>query len=384
MLKRNSRLVRVLSVIALAAFLFVSVISAIPFKVGAETAQEKIDNSIKKQNEIKNQINDANVKKQSALAQYNAIDKEVVAMQATVDKINSDVAASEAKVAEKDAELKAAQEECDRQYESYCERAKLLLQKGTVSYLEILIDSDSFSDFLTRVSLVKEIAEYDNTRLNELKEYAAEVEAIKAELEAENDRLMSLKKEADSQMAALKAKQAESQSIIDSLKADIASFEKALKAQEAAEAAAREEIRRLTQGSTGTYTGGQFAWPSTSTYITSPYGTRVHPITGKVKTHTGLDIGAAMGTNIYAAADGTVLISGWNTGGYGNYVVIDHGGGLTTLYAHCSSLLVSAGQRVSKGQVIAKCGSTGMSTGPHLHFEVLKNGVHTDPNAYLR
>ena len=120
-----------------------------------------------------------------------------------------------------------------------------------------------------------------------------------------------------------------------------------------------------------------------STYITSPYGTRVHPVTGKVRTHAGLDIGAAHGTNIYAAAAGTVLVSGWNTGGYGNYVVIDHGGGLTTLYAHCSSLLVSAGQKVSRGQVIAKVGSTGMSTGPHLHFEVLKNGSHTDPNAYF-
>ena len=196
--------------------------------------------------------------------------------------------------------------------------------------------------------------------------------------------MLVLKADADAQMAVLKEKQEESQRLVDSIKADIASFEKALKAQEAAEAAAREEIRRLTQGSSGTYSGGTFAWPSVSTYITSPYGTRVHPVTGKVKTHTGIDIGAGMGTNIFAAADGTVLISGWNTGGYGNYVVIDHGGGLTTLYAHCSSLLVSAGQKVTRGQVIAKCGSTGMSTGPHLHFEVLKNGAHTDPYAYLR
>jgi len=100
-------------------------------------------------------------------------------------------------------------------------------------------------------------------------------------------------------------------------------------------------------------------------------------------TVAGLDIGAAMGTNIFAAAEGTVLVAGWNAGGYGNYVVIDHGGGLTTLYAHCSSLNVSAGQKVSRGQVIAKCGSTGMSTGPHLHFEVLQNGAHTNPSAYL-
>ena len=102
-----------------------------------------------------------------------------------------------------------------------------------------------------------------------------------------------------------------------------------------------------------------------------------------MKTHTGIDIGASHGTNIYAAASGTVLVSGWNSGGYGNYVVIDHGGGITTLYGHCSTLLVSSGQTVTKGQVIAKVGSTGMSTGPHLHFEVLKNGAHTNPMAYF-
>jgi len=383
---RNKKFIRIMSILALMAFLTVSVISVIPaFRVSAQTAQEKIDSSIKKQNEIKNQINEANQKKQSAMAQYNAIDAEVVELQSKVDEINADVNESEEKIAKKDEELKIAQKECDIQYESYCDRARLLLQKGSISYLEILIDADSFSDFLTRVSLVKEIAEYDNNKLNELKAYAAEVEAIKNELEEENDRLMILKNEADTQMSNLKAKQAESQRLIDSLKSDIDAFEKALKAQEAAEAAAREEIRRLTQSSSQntTYTGGAFAWPSVSTYITSPYGTRTHPVTGRVKTHSGIDVGASHGTNIFAAAAGTVIVSGWNSGGYGNYVVIDHGGGLTTLYAHCSSLLVSSGQKVSRGQVIAKVGSTGMSTGPHLHFEVLKNGSHTNPMAYF-
>lgn len=382
---KHTKLKKIMAIIALVAFLGVTVLSAIPtLRASAETAQEKINKSIKKQNELKSEIDKANEKKKSAMAEYNAIDKEVVAQQAVVDKTHADVAECEAKIAQKDEELRIAQEECDRQYASYCERAKKLLQKGNVSYLEILVDADSFSDFLTRISLVKQIAKYDNNKLEELKAYAAQIEALKKELEEENVRLTALKKEADSQMAVLRDKQARSQQIIDSIKSDIASFEKALKAQEAAEAAAREEIRRLTQGSTGSYTGGVFAWPSVSTYITSPYGTRVHPVTGKVKTHTGIDIGAGMGTNIFAAADGTVLVSGWNTGGYGNYVVINHGGGITTLYAHCSSLLVSAGQKVTKGQVIAKCGSTGMSTGPHLHFEVLKNGSHTDPYAYLR
>ncbi len=383
---RNKIFIKIMSIVALLAFVTLTLLSAVPaLNASAETAQQKIDNSIKKQNELKNQINEANTKKASALEQHEAIDREVVTLQASVDKINAEVAESEAKIAQKDEELRIAQENSDRQYQSYCERTRLLLEQGSTSYLEILLNSESFSDFLTRASLVKEIAEYDNNKLNELKEIVAQVEALKKELEEENDRLMGLKAEVDSQMADLRAKQAESQRLVDSIVADIAAYEKALAAQEAAEAAARDEIRRLSQASSQTapYSGGAFAWPSVSTYVTSQYGTRVHPVTGRVTTHAGLDIGAAHGTNIYAAAAGTVLVSGWNTGGYGNYVVIDHGGGLTTLYAHCSSLLVSAGQKVSRGQVIAKVGSTGMSTGPHLHFEVLKNGSHTNPYAYL-
>ncbi len=385
---KQSLFVKIMAIVALVAFVFVSLISAFPAMIAnAETAQEKIDSSLKKQKEIKDQISEAEVRKKSALEVYNEIDKDVTTLQAKVDSINADVDSSQAKIDEKDEELKKAKEECDRQYEDYCERARVLLQKGTVSYLEVLINSTSFADFITRISLVKEISAYDNAKLNELKEYAVEIEELKKELEAENKRLVGLKDEADTQMAALKSKQDESKKVLDEIMADIAQYEKALKAQEAAEAAAREEIRRLTMPSASSaqtvYTGGRFAWPSTSTYVTSSYGTRTHPVTGQVKTHTGLDIGAAMGTNIFAAADGTVLVSGWNAGGYGNYVVIDHGGGLTTLYAHCSSLNVSAGQKVSRGQVIAKCGSTGMSTGPHLHFEVLQNGAHTNPSAYL-
>lgn len=385
-MRNNKVFIRIMAVIALVAFLSVSIMAAVPvIKANAQTAQQKIDQAIKKQGEIQGQINSANAKKKASLSEKHVIDQEVASLQANIDVINADIAVSNAKVNEKQAELDAAQLECDKQYESYCERARLLLEKGSVSYLEIIINSDSFADFLTRLALVKQIAEFDNNKLKELEAYAKEVEDIKKELEVENNRLKGLKANADSQMATLRTKQAQSQQIIDSLTADIKAFEKALAAQEAAEAAAREEIRRLTQGSTsvGAYSGGKFKWPCDSTYITSPYGTRTHPVTGKVRTHAGIDVGAAHGTNIYAAADGVVLVAGWNTGGYGNYVVINHGSGITTLYAHCSALNVSAGQSVKKGQVIAKIGSTGLSTGPHLHFEVLVNGAHTNPMAYM-
>ena len=393
---RNKILIKIMSFALLIAFLTVSLLTVLPaFNANAKTAQEKVNESVRKQGEIKQQINETKQKKEANMAVKEEIDREVSELQKKIDVLVADIDESNKKIEKKTEELEIAQENCDKQYDAYCQRAELLLERGSVSYLEILIKADSFSDFLTRLTLIQEITEYDNNRLKELKAYVAEVEELKKELEKENEKLVLLKEDEDSKMSVLSQKQAESQAIIDKLSGDIDSFESALAAQERAEAAARAEIARLTSASTKpksssssssspASTGGAMAWPSSSTRISSPYGTRVHPITGKIKTHAGLDIDAAHGTNVYAAQSGTVIVAGWNSGGYGNYVVIDHGGGLSTLYAHCSSLTVSTGQSVSKGQVIAKCGSTGLSTGPHVHFEVLRNGSHTDPMAYLR
>ena len=395
---RNKKFVQAMSVLALIAFLAVSILSVVPaLTANAETAQEKIDNSVKKQSELKEEIEENKTKRSASIKEKELIDAEVNTLQSSIDGLNSDIEDANEKISEKESELEEAQAACDEQYEAYCERAKYLLENGSTSYLEILIHAESFSDFLKRISLVEQIAEYDNDRLSELKTYAKEVEDLKTELETERSGLQDLKDEADTQMVALEEKQSESQAIIDELTSDIKSLEAALAQQEAAESAAREEIRRLmqqasqqTQTSTTSqtttqpsYSGGKFAWPCSVRSSSSGYGSRVHPITGKVRTHAGMDIGGPMGADIYAAEAGTVLVSGWNSGGYGYYVVINHGNGLSTLYAHCSSLLVSSGQSVSKGQVIAKVGSTGMSTGPHLHFEVHKNGSHTNPAPYL-
>ena len=375
-----------MAIVALIAFVTISLLAAVPaFTASAETAQQKLNNSVKKQGELKDKINSAEKEKNDKLAKKRVIDNEISQLQIKIDNINSKINISNEKIAAKEVELQKAQDESAKQYDSYCSRAKMLIERGSLTYLEILLKSESFSDLLTRLSIVKQIAKYDNNKLKELKKIEEQIAAVKKELEDEKGVLVDLKSQNDSQMASLKTKQSESQKLINSITSDINQYKAALAAQEKAEAAAREEIRRLTATTSQNraFVGGTFAWPSVSSYITSPYGTRVHPVTKTVKTHTGIDIGASHGTNIYAAASGTVLVSGWNSGGYGNYVVIDHGGGVTTLYAHCSALLVSSGQSVTKGQVIAKIGSTGMSTGPHLHFEVLKNGSHTNPMAYF-
>ncbi len=388
-MKKNSLFVRVLAIIALVAFVAVSVITIIPFNVSAQSAQSKLKDSQAKQEELKDKINDANAKISANSKEKKKLDAAIDEVQAEIDALNTKINASNTKIAAKEAELQKAEAESKEQYKSYSTRAKMLVERGSITYLEVLLNSKSFSDLLSRFSIIKQVVEYDSLRLDELKEIEQEIADIKKELEAEKQVLVDLKANETKQMNSLSAKRAQSQQMIDSLKNDKAAFEKALKEQEAAEAAARAEIARLAAAQSS---GGGAKVPSNysgrmitpaSGPITSYYGSRIHPVTGKLKTHTGMDYGAPYGSNIVAAAAGTVLVSGYNSGGYGNYVVINHGGGVTTLYAHASSLLVSAGQSVSQGQVIAKVGSTGMSTGPHLHFEVLVNGAHTDPRGYL-
>ena len=382
-MRRNSIWVRVFAIIALIAFLAVSVLTIIPMGASAQSAQSKLQQAQQKQNEIKQKINDTKAKISANSKEKQALDQEIAAVQTEIDKLNSKINASNEKIAKKQEELTKAEQESKAQYEIYMHRAKMMVEKGSITYLEVLLNSKSFSDLLSRYSVVKQIVQYDSEKLDELKAIEKEIADLKKILEDEKAQIVSLKENETAQMNTLAAKRAASQKIIDDLQNDKSSFEKALAEQERAEANARAEIARLTSGSSSTkkFSGGMIR--PTSGPVTSPYYMRVHPVTGKLRQHTGMDFGSPHGADILAAASGTVIVAGYNAGGYGNYVVINHGGGISTLYAHASSLLVSTGQYVSQGQVIAKVGSTGMSTGPHLHFEVLINGQHTNPASYL-
>ncbi|MBQ8526698.1 MAG: peptidoglycan DD-metalloendopeptidase family protein [Clostridia bacterium] len=385
---RNSIWVRIFAIVALVAFLAVSVLTIIPMNVGAKSAESQLKDAQKKQSELKDKINDTKTKITANSKEKQALDAEIAKVQSEIDKLNSQITTSNNKIAAKEQELTVAQQNSQKQYDNYFHRAKMMVEKGSVTYLEVLLNSKSFSDLLSRYSVVKQIVRYDSNRLDELKAIEQQIAAIKNELEAEKSNLVALKTNETEQMNSLAAKRAASQKIIDDLQSDKSSYEKALKEQEQAEANARAEIARLAAQSSSDVASlpkigsGGMVRPASGP-VTSSYGTRIHPVTGKRKTHTGIDYGSPYGSNIVAAAAGKVIVAGYNSGGYGNYVVINHGNGVTTLYGHASSLLVSKGQTVSQGQVIAKVGSTGMSTGPHLHFEVLVNGSHTNPAAYL-
>jgi Membrane proteins related to metalloendopeptidases len=214
-----------------------------------------------------------------------------------------------------------------------------------------------------------------------MKDQHKKVEAQKQQLETLQAKLLDQKQDQADKKASLQASRGE----VQSLKSKVESNNEALEAQidDLNAEADRwiDEIKKL-QGNQA-YAGGIFTWPSaTSTRITSPFGYRIHPILKVKKLHTGIDIGAAAGTAVLAANNGNVIKAGWNNS-YGNVVMIDHGGGIVTLYAHNSKLLVSTGDVVTKGQTIALVGSTGDATGPHIHFEVRVNGEYKDPMGWF-
>lgn len=304
-------------------------------------------------------------------------------------------------IADKLKEVEQARELEQQQLERYRERVRAMEENGNYGFLAMVLNTTNLGELLTAMDDIGEIMESDRELEDEYiaarentEQVKAEYEAVKAELETKQAELRAEQEELEKDIE-------EATQLILSLEEDIANRQAEYDAIRAAEdeanaridelvaelerqRAAEEAARNPGGGGGGSVTGsGSFIWPCPScTYITSRFGLRIHPITGEEKTHTGLDIGAGYGAAIVAADGGTVILAEVN-GGYGNCVMIDHGNGYTTLYGHMSSYAVSSGQSVSQGDTIGYVGSTGMSTGPHLHFEVRSGGGRIDPEQFF-
>lgn len=300
-------------------------------------------------------------------------------------------------------QLAEAQKRLEGRESVFYKRVRDIYINGRLSYLDVVIGSKDFSDFANRLEVLKRIIDSDITLINEIKKERADIEAHKQKLEADRAKLVELEKAALAKQAEIEQKKAERNVVlqkaqndratamqaIEELNASSAQVSAMLKERQAARAAAAAAATAAAAQSSGGQGAsdnwvqgtGQLGWP-VSGEITSPYGYRVHPIWGTTIYHSGIDIGVDEGTPVHAADGGVVVWSGW-MGGYGYAVVIDHGNGLSTLYGHNSELAVDEGQSVAKGQVISYAGSTGNSTGPHVHFEVRVNGDPVDPMGYL-
>lgn len=330
-------------------------------------------------------------------------------LDAEMSSISSQLEELSGQISDKEAEIAVTQEALDQakaveeeQYQSMKLRIKYMYEKGDTSFIDLILESKSIAQMLNRAEYIAQISSYDRKMLDEYAATKENIAANEAKLETEHDELLTLQASTEAKQASveelLAAKQAElssyetqiasAQNQINAYEQDIAAQESKIQQMEAEIRRQEEEARKKAEASGKSYTvkslgNTSFIWPCpSSSRITSNFGGRESPTEGASSNHQGIDIGASTGSNILAAASGVVTIATYSSSA-GNYVMISHGGGVSTVYMHCSSLLVSEGEQVSQGQVIAKVGSTGYSTGPHLHFGIRSGGSYVNPLNYV-
>lgn len=321
--------------------------------------------------DLENELGNVTSEKEAVSNRLAEVEKEIKEMQPKVDALDAEVAEANRKIGETEKEISKKEEEMANREDGLNDRLRVMYKNGSVGFLDVLLGSNSISEFISNLDMIQKIYKNDMNVLETLEKEQKELEAIK-------DRLVAEKSQLDTKKAELEAEKSK----LNTLKKELEAKEDQLEAEAAALSKKLESM--VDQGS-DYVGGGVWTWPApASGYITSPFGWRIHPVYGTWKYHSGIDIGASSGTNVVAAAPGTVILA-QEYGGYGQCIVIDHGGGVTSLYGHMTrgSIRVSVGQKVSAGQVIALVGSTGISSGPHLHFEVRQGGTVVDPMGYL-
>ena len=345
--------------------------------------QKKRDSLAASTKNAKNEISKLKDKQLSLEDEMSVLDNGLQSMQAEMDEAVEELDFLTARLTEAEAELAEASENRNAQFQLLGDRMKFLQQKGSTGYLEILLESESFSDLFLRMQYVNDIMGYDKEILDELQAIQNTIQERTdeiAENHLEQQLVVNIQREKVSEMEAVVNQK---KALMASYESDLKKYEKLVAANEANDAAILRQMN-ASASKTAVYTGnGKFTWPvPASSRISSEYGYRTSPISGKKEFHNGLDIPAPYGSAIVAAEAGTVTYAGWMNG-YGYTIIIDHGSGITSLYGHNSSLVAKKGQKVSRGQTIAKCGSTGWSTGNHCHFTISQNGSAINPHNYV-
>jgi len=369
--------------------------------------EKNIENKKSEMNKMKKQSS-------SLTDEIKGLDEKVTKATDELEKVEKELEGLNKEIKETKKEIEAAEKRMNEKQEEFNSRLRVMYKKGNVGYLEVLLSSVSIGDFLARKDMVQAVVNYDVDLLEYIKEQKDIVDKKEAELKSQKSSVEVAKEKAKEKKEELVAATSTKEAAMKELEKDIETIEKEYAELEkeseqiSAEISSKQMAAATPSPSRGTSNrttggnnrgnnnvasnkpnnntpaptppsgGGALAWPSGGP-ITSPYGPRWGSF------HSGIDIGIPVGTPVHAADSGTVIIAktGYN-GGYGNYLVVDHGGGISTLYAHNSALLVGVGSKVSRGQMITRSGNSGRSTGPHLHFEVRVNGGHVNPMRYLR
>lgn len=387
----------------------------------SEAQQEKktLENDLQKAKEL---IDSLKGSKEDIQSEVEKLDKQLNEISGKVKELESRLSKKRQEIADTESALNKAKEQEKKQYRNMKKRIQFMYENGQTSYVEMLLSADSFTDFLNAVEYITQISQYDRKMLKEYQNMQVTIADTQKTLETDYASLQSLQAKVQEEKQAVVALESAKKGELNDVADDLTDAQTVAKAYEAeiqaqneviaqiqaaqkraAEQQAAQQQAQAAEGNQGatdaagenqntaqntTPSGngqstGSMMWPCPSSKrVTSDYGPRTSPTNGASSNHKGIDIGAAYGADIVAADGGTVLVATYSSSG-GNYVIIDHGGGLCTVYMHASSLTVSAGQTVSKGQVIAKVGSTSISTGNHLHFGVTLNGVYVSPWGYV-
>ena len=355
----------------------------------AQDEKAQLEKALKEAQSTIEDLRDAKGDIESKVTELN---QQLIDISARITDLENQLTAKSEDIQETKDELAGAKEREAQQYADMKVRIQFMYENGQTSYLEALLSSRNISEFLNSADYIAQIQSYDRQKLTEYQDTVESIVNLEAQLEQEYTDLEALKSTVESNKATVAAMMRQKESELADISGDIEDaqsdadyYAAEIQAQEELIAAIkRAEAEKAAAGvEEHPYTGGAFRWPCpSSTRVTSDYGTRVSPMSGASSNHKGIDIGASAGADIIAAADGTVTAASYSSAA-GNYVMIDHGGGLYTVYMHASALLVSPGQTVSAGDVIAKVGSTGISTGSHLHFGVSLNGSYVSPWSYL-
>lgn len=326
--------------------------------------------------------------KSTAVQRKNILDQQIANTSAQIENVEAQIAQYDQLIAQKETELAQAEAEEAAQYELFCRRVRAMEEQGTISYWSVLFQADSFTDLLSRMDFINEVMEADQRVIDDLRGLQARIETAKASLEESRTESSAARDELEAKKRELDTQRAEANKVIQQIMAAEDEAEATLEQMNRDADAIQKEIERLNreleaqraaEGKSNQSNPGGYIWPVDSRYITSTVGGRQSPGGIGSTNHRGTDIGRVGYTSpIYAAKAGTVIVSQRHSS-YGEYVVISHGSGNTTLYGHMSTRKVSVGQYVNQGDVIGITGSTGVSTGPHLHFEVVENGKRVNP-----
>lgn len=416
-MKNRKLWVSILAGLLAALMIFGVVAGALPTYASAEKSSAQIKQEINQMKEqlkdnqsqvaqIQGQLSQNMDKMEEIVAQKNLIDQQVFLLHQQIQNITKQITAYGDLIADKQAELDEATAHYQQLNDQYKERIRAMEEDGKLSYWSVLFKANSFSDLLDRLNMIEEIAASDQRRLNELNAAAKAVEDAKTGLETEKAALEEGKKELEESSAQLKESAAESEKLLKQLIATGDEYQALLDEAERKESETASKIDELEYaydeakdreyqqwlasqkptnngGSSNVVDGVTWLLPINYDYFSSPFGWRIHPIHGDWRFHYGVDLSAPQGTPIYASRSGVVTTTAYEAGGAGYYVSINHMDGFTTRYLHMTHYIVSPGQYVAAGQVIGYCGSTGGSTGPHLHFSVYYNGVAVNPAKYI-